>query len=244
MSMYKCIIVDDEPHSVEGLINYIERLPNIEIRATYYNPIIALSEILKQPAVDLILMDINMPEMSGIELSKAIRQKTSKLVFTTAHSKHGYEAFEVQADGYLLKPYGFEKFALIIDRLFPEVEAVQESERFFFIKSGDAGDFKIIKVMFDELIAIESKLNYIQIHTKNNSIMAYMSLSEIGTKLKNIPDLIRFQRSFIVNKARIDHIDGNIIKMDNNLAITVGDYYKKSFAEFVSKNLIRANRKK
>ncbi|SDH46281.1 DNA-binding response regulator, LytR/AlgR family [Pedobacter terrae] len=244
--MYKCVIIDDELHAVEYLENYISRLPNFEITGSYTDPLKALTDILEGPSVDLILMDVDMPEISGIELSKAIRKKTSKLVFTTSHTKYGFDAFEVEADGYILKPYNFAKFMQVINRLFIEpkqLEKSSENRRFFFVRTSKANNMKIVKVFFNEIIAIESNLNYVQIHTCQGSVETYMSLTELDLQLNQVPDLVRFQRSFIVNKSRIDNIEGNIIRMDNGLKISVGNYYKKSFDDFISKNLIKSNKR-
>lgn len=241
--MYKCIIIDDESHAVDYLKKYLSRIPEFEIVATYTDPTAALTEILLQPPVDLILMDVDMPEISGIELSKAVRKQTDKLVFTTAHSKYGYEAFQVDADAYILKPYNFVKFMSIIHKLFNLDKSNEhniDSEPYFFVRASKTEDPKIIKIKYNDIIAIESNLNYVMIHTEDSTIETYMSLNDIAQQLESIPDLVRFQRSFIVNKSKIEHIDGNVIKMDNGLRISVGNYYRKSFTEFVSRNLVKA----
>lgn len=120
MIIYKCIIIDDDPFAIEGLTKFIDLIPNLTVIKSYTDPIQAMLDLVSKEIVDLILLDINMPKISGIELSREIRKQTHKLVFTTAYTKYGYEAFEVEADAYLLKPYSLSKFTSTIVKLFPE----------------------------------------------------------------------------------------------------------------------------
>jgi len=195
--------------------------------------------------IDLILLDIEMPRISGIELSREIRKKTKKLIFTTAHTRYGYEAFEADADAYLLKPYSLSKFAATITKLFPEEiiqpDHVKTTSDFFFVKNKE-DNLKMVKIKYGDIIAIESKQNYVLIHTQHKKILAYMSLKEIA-RMVDLPNFAQFQRSFILCKDHIDYIYGNTIKMINGLEITVGEYYRKDFTAFMSAKLIKAGRK-
>jgi len=118
--MYKCIIIDDEPHAIEGLKGYMASTPQLNLVKSYTDSLAALKDIQESEPVDLIFLDVDMPTINGIELAKEIRNKTAKLIFTTAHTKYAFEAFEVNADGYLLKPYSIGKFIIAINRLFPD----------------------------------------------------------------------------------------------------------------------------
>lgn len=247
--MQKCIIVDDEMHAIETLKDYIQLMPELELVGTYSDPIIAMRTIGNQGKVDLILMDIDMPRISGLELAKQIRAMTNKLVFTTAHTKYGFEAFGVNANDYLLKPISLAVFMATIDKLFPGMPKAEEqdnsikgSDDFFFIKSRE-DNLKLIRIVYSDVVAIESSLNYINIHTKKKSMLTYMSLSEIARNLLGRGNFVQFQRSFIINKDYIDDIDGNSIKMVTGLKMTVGEYYKKDFNKFVSQHLIRPKRR-
>lgn len=244
--MYKCIIVDDEPHAIEGLERYITAIPELEIVARYTDPVKALIEIASGDFVDLILLDVDMPGVTGIELAKEVRQKTDKLIFTTAHSKYGYEAFEVEADAFLLKPYSLSKFISTIAKIFPKkkqaITDTDGSDDFVFVKSKE-DNLKLIRINFRDIIAVESKMNYIQIHTKTRSITTYMTLSEIGKKLLTIEGFMQFQRSFVIARDHIDYIEGNSITMSNGTRITVGEYYRKYFNEFVDTKLLKTRRK-
>lgn len=247
METYECIIIDDEPFTIAWLKNYIDSMPNLRLIQYYTDPLQALMEISNGNMVDLILLDIDMPGISGVELSKEIRKKTRKLVFSTAYKQYGYEAYEVDADAYLLKPYTFSKFAATIAKIFPghgqAQTRVKVFDDFFFVKNKDE-HLKIVKIRYDDVVAVESKQNYVLIHTLSKKVLTYMSLTEISKILSQLHNFVQFQRSFIISKIHIDSIDGNTIKMINGLQITVGEYYRKDFAAFLTGKLLKTGRKR
>ena len=246
MIKYKCIIIDDEAHSIEGLKRYIEQIPSLVLTKYYTDPLTALMELSSSEPVDLILMDIDMPNITGIELSQQIREKTNKLVFTTAHTRYGYEAFEVSADAYLLKPYSMSKFASTIARLFParveDTTDTNPTDDYFFAKNKDE-NHKLVKVKYSDVIAIESQQNYVMIYTVSQKILTYMSLTEIAQILGRFPNFVKYHRSFILNKEHIDSIIGNTVKMINGIQITVGENFRKDFTSFMDKKLLKAGRR-
>jgi len=241
MKKYKCIIIDDEQYSINWLSEYVTSVPNLHLIKAYTDPFEALSELSAQAPMDLILLDIKMPMISGIDLSRKIRAKTQKLVFSTAYRRFGYDAYEVEADGYLLKPYSLSKFAATIAKLFPEeTRSAPEpkSEDYFFAKNTN-DNYKLIKIRYLDIIAIESKQNYIMIHTEYQKVLTHMTLTEMAKDLNRFSRFSQFQRSFIISKAHIDFIYGNTIKMTNGLEITVGEFYRKDFSAFLSEKLIK-----
>jgi len=246
MSLYKCIIIDDEPQCIENLEKYITSIPNLVPVKKYTDPALALIELSSGEHVDLIFMDIDMPGINGIELSRELRKKTRVLVITTAHTKYAFDAFEIAADAYLLKPYTLFKFAATIAKLLPRESApeneIGSGDDFFFVKN-KYDNLKLVKIRFREVIAVESRQNYVLIHTLSQKILTYMSLTEIAQILNQFNNFLRFQRSFIIGKEHIDSIEGNTIRMSNGIQVTVGDNYRKDFTEFVSKKLIKAGRK-
>lgn len=240
-----CIIIDDEPHAIEGLKRYIASIPAIEVVNVYTDPVQAMMEITSREGVDLVLLDVDMPGITGIELGESLRSKAEKLVFTTAHSKYAYEAFQIDADDFLLKPYSLAKFLKTIHKLFPQKQELSEgidSADYMFVKSKE-DNLRLIKIKYKDIVAIESRLNYVQIHTLDKSVTTYMSLSEMAKKLSQFEWFMQFQRSFIIAPDYIEYIEGNAIKMQNGTRITVGDYYKKFFNDFVDSKLIKARRK-
>ena len=207
----------------------------------------ALVEISAIDKVDLMLLDIDMPQISGIELSKEIRQKTDKLIFTTAHTKYGYEAFEVDADAYLLKPYSLAKFTACILKLFPghalpEKEPIIDENDYFFVKNKE-DNLKLVKIKYKDVVVAESKQNYVMIYTVAHRLLTYMSLTELAKILYKHQGFLQLHRSFIIGKEHIVSIDGNTIKMINGISVTVGEFYRKEFHDFLSGKLIKAGRK-
>jgi DNA-binding LytR/AlgR family response regulator len=247
MKEYKCIIIDDEEFAVDWLKNYFAAIPSLKLVKCYTDPLKALLEIAQGEAVDLIILDIHMPKITGIDLSKQIRRKTNKLIFSTAYKEYGFEAYEVEADAYLLKPYSISKFAATVAKLFSEVDGQKAGgntkDDFFFVKNKDE-NLKIVKINYAEVIAVESKQNYVLIHTLTKKVLTYMSLTEISKILNKFQFFVQFQRSFIIGKMHIESIDGNTIKMVNGLQITVGDYYRKEFSAFLAEKLIKTGRKR
>lgn len=241
MKQFKCVIIDDDSYAIDGLAAYISTVPNLSLVKSYENPIEALMEITKSPSIDLILMDIHMPQITGIQLSKEIRSKTQKLIFTTAYTQYGYEAFEVEADGYLLKPFSLQKFIATVSKVLTANNQQiinSEVEQYFFVKSKHE-NHKLVKVWFKDIVAVEGQQNYILIHMTSKKILTYMSLSEIGKYLAQITNFVQFQRSFIIAKSHIECVIGNNIRMDNGLEFSVGDKYRNNFIIFMNERLLK-----
>ena len=248
---YTCIIIDDESHAIEGLERYIATMPELELIKTYNDPLLALKEILKSPEVDVIFLDVDMPMINGLELAKEIRGKTKKLVFTTGHRTHAYEAFELQADAYLLKPYSLGKFVITVNNLFLEKEVQEnmvlsnkgQNSDYFFVKAR-LETAKMVKIRFNDVIFVESKEHNLHIFTLNGKFTTtYMSLTDISKTLFMHQQFIQPHRSYIVNQNHIDSIAGNNIKMVNREEITIGDHYRKNFNDFIQLKIIKGTKK-
>ncbi|KQM69608.1 two-component system response regulator [Pedobacter sp. Leaf216] len=242
----KCIVIDDDIHAVNGIKSYINNLSNIQLIKSYTDPILALNEITAGNAVDIVFMDVDMPMISGIELSKAIRHKTDKLIFTTSHSKYAYEAFEMYASAYLLKPYTFARLAETINRLFPhnpgtQSVSIKPEDDYFFVRNKSEKN-NLIKVRYTDIVAIESLQNYVRIFTLNETIVSYIALSEIKIILKDYHNFAQAHRSFIVAKNYIEKVEGNSLKMINNLTINIGNSYRESIQEYIKEKTIKTNR--
>ncbi|MEY5068455.1 MAG: hypothetical protein RLZ47_317 [Bacteroidota bacterium] len=234
--MLTSILIDDEPHALKALQNYIEHVPNMEVIGAYHNPLEALKAIQQRDMVDLVLLDVNMPELSGLDLARLIRNQTRKLVFTTGHSKYAYEAFEVKADAYLLKPYSLTKFLETIQQL--DFKLVPPEE-FFFVKSKEDG-LKMVKLYYRDITAVESKLNYIKISTLDKQVTTYMSLTEMVKILSFKPGFMQVHRSFIIQMDKIKTLDGNTLELNDGQKITVGEHYRKPFQDFLNSKVIKA----
>ena len=249
--MLKCIIVDDEQFSVDAILKYINLTPNLDVIGVYTDPVNALQTISSDDDIDLLFMDIDMPWLSGLELAKALRAKTQKLVFTTAHSKYAFDAFEVEGDAFLLKPFTFGKFSTTINRLFPEKSTghisttnPQMENDYFLVKSKE-DDLAIVKIKYNEVVAFESQQNYVKIHLANNrTLTAYLTLKDVLQLLKFRPEFKQFHRAYVVSTDCISQIKGNTIQMSNELSFPVGDIYKEQFAGYLEDKLLLTSRKR
>lgn len=244
IAAHSCIIIDDDTYAIAGLERYIGLVPSLVLQQAYTDPVKALMELSCAEKTDLILMDIDMPQISGIELSRQLRQKTHKLIFTTAHTQYGYEAFELSADAYLLKPYTLAKFTATIAKLFPAPSNTPPAPAndYFFVKSKEE-NHRLVKICFKDVIAVESKQNYVLIHTTGQNIMVYMSLTEVANILGQLSGFVKYHRSFIINRDHISSITGNSLKMTNGLQITVGDNFRKDFLAYLEGKLLKVGRR-
>jgi len=243
---YQCIIIDDEPDAVEILTDYIQQMPNLELKQSFIDPLEAMANISQEEKVDFIFMDIDMPRISGIDLSKNIRDKTDKLIFTTAHTKYAFEAFELEADAYLLKPFTFAKFALTINKLIKNTSAIStahssEKTKDFYVKTTEERN-RFLKIRFEDVIAVESVKNYIKIYTVNEEIITYLTLKEVKGRLDETNDFIQIHRSFIISKNHIEKVEGSLVKLPKNMLIPVGTFYKDAFYDYLNRNTIKTGR--
>ncbi|RZL40417.1 MAG: response regulator transcription factor, partial [Pedobacter sp.] len=224
----------------------INALSSLELVQVYTDPLQALTEIGSGQNVDIIFMDVDMPMISGIELSKAIAHKTSKLIFTTSHSKYAYEAFEMNASAYLLKPYTFARFAETINRLFPQVNDrrkidLKNEEDHFFIRNKNDNN-NLIKVRYNNIVAIESLQNYVRIYTLDETIVSYIGLSEIKEILKDNSNFAQAHRSFVISKNHIEKLEGNALKMSNHLIVNLGNSYRDDILSQIKEKTIKTGR--
>jgi two-component system LytT family response regulator len=242
----RCVVIDDEVHAMEGIKSYIKALPNLELVASYMDSLQAMNEIAAGSNVDIIFMDVDMPKISGVELAKAIRHKTDKLIFTTAHTKYAFEAFEINANAYLLKPYTIAQFAATIARFYPATEviapvSIKQEDDYFFVRNKNEGN-NLVKIRYADLVAVESLQNYIRIYTLTESIVTYISISEIKVILEGYSNFMQVHRSFIISRDHIERIDGNTLKMSNGLTINVGNSFKDGVNTFIAEKTIKTSR--
>jgi len=233
-----CIIVDDEPLALEVLSSFIARIPYLVLEGQYTDPFFSM-EHLRKKKVDLLFVDIQMPDISGIELVKTLNNPP-KIVFTTAYSSYAIEGFNLNAMDYLLKPIAFDRFLVAVNKVrdYMELsEAAQEVHQpeekdvpeYMFVKS----NYKDIKINFNEVLYIEGSEDYIKIHTTTKKVMTLLSMKGVMEKLPE-NQFIRIHRSFIV---AIDKIESK-----SNERITIGKQslpIGASYLNEVSKRLYR-----
>lgn len=232
-----CLAIDDEPLALKQIGIYIKKTPFLEPVALCRNAFEAI-EYLKDGRVELMFVDISMPDLSGMDFVKSLSVKPY-IVFTTAYSEYAIDGFRVEATDYLLKPIGFSDFLRaankvrsIIELKNPKADNPIQNPDHIFVKSG----YKLVRVELPEIEYIESMHEYIKIHCAGGkNIMTLVSLKSIENQLP-AERFIRVHRSYIVNKDKIKVIERNRIVFDRNVYIPVGDQYKDKFQEFLNGN--------
>ena len=237
----KCAIVDDEPLAVELLASYANKTPFLELCGKYSNATDALQGIGETP-VDLLFLDIQMPELNGLELSKMIPENT-RIVFTTAFNQYAVDGFRVNALDYLLKPISYADFLEASNKAMQWFQLVQQNEqqsaatavaveepRSIFVKS----EYKLLQINLDDIRYIEGLKDYVKIYTEQSPhpILSLMNMKAIEQMLP-ASRFIRVHRSFIVQKSKIREIERNRIVF-GDVYIPIGDSYKQAFQDFIN----------
>jgi DNA-binding LytR/AlgR family response regulator len=221
-----CLIVDDEAIARDVLVTHLSKIKNIQVVAECKNALEAFNYI-NNHNIDLVFLDINMPEISGISFAKSIN-KNIKIIFTTAYRDYAVEGFELKAVDYLLKPITFERLLQAINTYFEvysdsknEPIHIQEKTDFIFVRA----DRKMIKIEFEDIIYIESFSDYVKLHLNETTIVTRETISAIEAKLPS-KNFIRIHRSFIVSLKHISSFTNEYVTV-NNKALTISRSYKK-----------------
>jgi len=235
----KCLSIDDEPLALRQISSYIEKTPFLESVALCQSAFEAM-DYLSSNEVDLMFVDINMPNFSGMDFVKSLIHRP-QIIFTTAYSDYAIEGFRVDALDYILKPISYAVFLKAANKakIWFELnskhdEIIQTTKDCIFVKS----EYKLIRILFSEIKYIESSNEYIQIHLLNDEpITTLIRLKIIEEQLPK-DKFMRVHRSFIVNLDRVKVIERNRIIFDHNVYIPIGDQYKDSFQAYVDKTFL------
>lgn len=241
--MIKCIVVDDEQHAIDLLTSYVSKLTNIELSLATTKSIEAFQHLQKNK-VDLVYLDIHMPELDGIQFLKLLGGK-SKVILTTAYPEYALEGYEHDIIDYLLKPILFERFLKAtqkaINYLSPETtdNLVTTKEgsgenNYIFVKGESRS--KLIKIKLDEILYIESLGNYVTFYLNDSKIVTLITMKEIEEKLS--PTLfIRTHKSYVAAINKIEAVEGNQVFIGKT-GIPLGETYKESFLNSISNKIL------
>lgn len=227
--MHSCIIIDDETHSIDALRGYIEKFSKLRLIGSYTNPLIALEEIGNDKNPDIIFLDVNMPELLGIEVISLL-PKNIAVIFTTGHSKYALQAFQLDAFDFLLKPFNYSTFHKSVTKAIERIGKVNSKEEIesIFINPGTKG--KIIQLLIAKISHIEALDHSVCIFLPNETFVTKVNLKEMQAKLPP-SRFIRVHRSFIINIDLIQAIEANFIVLQNDERTPLGEAYKKSLKE-------------
>jgi len=237
--MLKCLIIDDEPLAQNVLENYLSRVDTLEL-VQKCNTAFEAMNLMRKTQIDLIFLDINMPEMSGLEMLKTLRNPP-KVILTTAYSEYALVSYEFGVVDYLLKPISFERFFQAVNKVLenlgeneiktPENPKIEEKipNNFVFLKS----DKKLYKVFYDDILYLEGYGNYVKVFTTEKMILVLEKLSELEQQLPS-EKFVRVHKSYVVSITHIKIIEGNMISI-GQAQVPIGESYKAGFEAVLGK---------
>jgi DNA-binding LytR/AlgR family response regulator len=231
--MLTCIAIDDEPLALELLKKYIAKIYFLELKGIFTDPFEA-QKLLETTNVDILFLDIQMPDINGIELSKIISKKNSAVIFTTAFSEYAVEGFNVDAIDYLLKPIEYDRFLKSVYKAKEYIDYITNQEiqdGYIFVKS----DYQMAKINLKEILYIEGLDDYIKIYMPQKSILTLMTLKTISQKLPS-KEFLRIHRSYIVPISKIENISKSRVKIGDK-EIPIGISYSESFFSVMDKKM-------
>jgi len=242
MNVLQCIAVDDEPLALGLVCAFINKTPFLNLAGKYSSAVEAL-EAIHELSVDLIFLDIQMPDLTGIELARIIEKSGNqgpRIIFTTAFNQFALDGFRVDALDYLLKPFNYEEFLKAASKGKAYVELVQRAanssvpemkEDYLFLKV----EYQLVRIAYDDILYIEGLKDYVKVILKSDTkpVLSLTSLKALEEKLPSAK-FMRVHRSFIVNLDKIGAVTRNTIQI-GMVTIPVSDQYKENFSQFLSK---------
>ena len=231
MDKYSCIIIEDEPLALEKTKDFVHKVPFLNLSATFDNALTGLT-YLNNNKVDLLFLDINMDELSGIELLESSKI-TSQVIITTAYQEYALKGYELQITDYLLKPFTFNRFLQAVNKAQKNLSQRMSDKQvdFIFVKTEN----RLEKIMINDILYIEGMRDYLRIHTSNKKIMTLQSFSELEQLLPS-QLVCRVHKSYMIAINKIDAIERSRIKIADQL-IPLSETYKAAFLQLINSRL-------
>lgn len=227
----KCVIIDDEPLAIELIKQYVEKFPSLEVTQTFLNAIAGV-EYLRSVETDLLFLDIQMPDITGLQLLRSLN-KPPMVIFTTAYSQFALNAFELDVLDYLLKPVEFDRFEKAVGKAFNYYKFKNGITNLITESIYVRSEYQMVKVELDKVEYIEALDDYVKIHfTDKSTVMTLMSLKKLQEKL-TYNKFIRVHRSYLVNLSKIKTIVNRKIQL-SHIEIPVGETYAKQLNELLN----------
>ena len=231
-----CAIIDDEPLAAELLASYTKKVPFLNLIGTYNSAVNGMKDLREHP-VELLFLDIQMPELSGLEFAKILPKET-KIIFTTAFNQYAIEGYKVNAIDYLLKPVSFEEFLKASNKALDWFTTVRKQDtyredRFMLVKS----DYKLVKIALDDILYIEGLKDYVRIYLENGEkVMSLINMKKLEDYLPQ-PEFMRTHRSYIVHMNKITVIDRFRIVF-GDVYIPISDSYKEEVQTYFDRHTL------
>ncbi|KQS23776.1 LytTR family DNA-binding domain-containing protein [Dyadobacter sp. Leaf189] len=242
MNVLQCIAVDDEPLALGLVCAFIEKTPFLSLAGRYSSAVEAL-QVIHNQQIDLIFLDIQMPDLTGIELARVIEKaggRAPRIIFTTAFNQYALDGFRVDALDYLLKPFNYEEFLRAASKAQAYADLLQKAssagsvenkDEYLFLKV----EYQLVRISYDDIMYTEGLKDYVKVHLKSDPkpVLSLTSLKALEEKLP-ASKFMRVHRSFIVNLDKISAVTKNTIQI-GSITIPVSDQYKENFNQFLSK---------
>lgn len=233
-----CAIIDDEPLAADLLASYARKTPELHLIGTYESALTAM-KVLRENPVNLLFLDIQMPELSGLEFAKILPRET-RIIFTTAFDRYAIEGYKVNAIDYLLKPVSYDNFLKAVNKAVEifatdNRQKIMQQDRFLYVKS----EYKLIQIKLDDILYVEGVKDYIKIYLADGRkpIMSLMNMKKIDDYLPR-PQFMRVHRSYIVNMQHVGMIDRGRMVMGDAF-IPVSESYKEIVQDFLDNHTLQ-----
>lgn len=226
----RCIIIDDEPMARDVVRRYIKMIPSLGLTGEFGNAIEA-TIFLQNNEVDMIFLDIQMPQLSGIDFVKSLRQRPI-VIFTTAHKAYAFDGFELDVADYLLKPIRFDRFLRAVNKALPQKSLTQDiysddkinnSDPFIYLRA----DRKMKKVLLEDIIYVESDRDYVKVFTEKGTITSRQTISSIEAILSE-SEFLRIHRSYIVSVCKLKSFTNETVEIGDK-KLPIGKFYRNNF---------------
>jgi DNA-binding LytR/AlgR family response regulator len=234
MNRINCLLVDDEPTALDMLEHFIGRVYFLNLVKKCQNAIEAM-QVLEENQIDLLFLDINMPDVNGIQFLKSIVTKPA-VIFTTGYKEYALEGYENDAIDFLLKPFDFERFLkavnkanYLISKTIRQPAIRQKQQQYIFVKA----DYKLVKINVDDILFVEGLKDYIKIYTKQKLILTLMSMTSIEEKLPS-DEFFRLHRSYIISLGKIDSVSRHRVIIGEKF-IPISVPYRERFYQIIDK---------
>jgi len=234
--MIRCIAIDDEPLALDIIKDFAGKVPFLDLREQFTSAFKAIDYLQNEP-IDLLFLDIQMPDITGIEFLNSLEKKPL-VIFTTAYSEYAVEGFNLRAVDYLLKPFLFDRFMQAVMRVRETLEthakSGEEKADYFFVKA----DYQLVKINFSEILIIEGLKDYLIIRKSDGThIVTHKSMKNI---MEELPEnrFMRVHRSFIISLDKIDALGKNHVTIGKH-KIPVSEFYRDDFSKFLEKNNVQ-----
>ncbi|MEM0992689.1 MAG: LytTR family DNA-binding domain-containing protein [Bacteroidota bacterium] len=231
MTKIKVIIIDDEALARTLITTYMERIPHLELAGSFKNPLAAI-QCLQTQAIDLIFLDIQMPQLTGIEFLKTLHHQP-QIVLTTAYSEYALEGYVLNVTDYLLKPFSFERFLQAVNKSSEQIELKRNQKTTASLPEATASkgyqivkaEHKVHRIYHDDILYIQSMQEYVAYYTNHGRVIAFGALKKLELELPN-PPFMRIHKSYIINADKASTLEGNLVHIGTE-KIPIGGSYRE-----------------